>query len=147
MSRRILHPSDFSKASGAAFKKAVEMAKADRAELMLVHVVSPIVPVAAGEGYVSPKMYEEIAASTRGWAQKQLAKLLATAKQAGVRAKGFVLEGAAHEQIVRFAKSKRADLIVLGTHGRSGLAKLLLGSVAGRVVASATCPVLTVRGR
>lgn len=146
MSRRILHPSDFSKASGAAFKKAVEMAKADRAELMLVHVVSPIVPV-AGEGYVSPKMYDEIAASTRGWAQKQLAKLLAKAKQAGVRAKGFVLEGAAHEQIVRFAKSKRADLIVLGTHGRSGLAKLLLGSVAGRVVGSATCPVLTVRGR
>jgi nucleotide-binding universal stress UspA family protein len=146
MSRRILHPSDFSKASGAAFKKAVETAKADRAELMLVHVVSPVVPV-AGEGYVSPKMYEEIAASTRGWAQKQLAKLLAKAKQAGVRAKGFVLEGAAHEQIVRFAKSKRADLIVLGTHGRSGLAKLLLGSVAGRVVASATCPVLTVRGR
>jgi len=146
MSRRILHPSDFSKASGAAFKKAVEMAKADRAELMLVHVVNPVVPV-AGEGYVSPKMYEEIAASTRGWAQKQLAKLLAKAKQGGVRAKGFVLEGVAHEQIVRFAKSKRADLIVLGTHGRSGLAKLLLGSVAGRVVASATCPVLTVRGR
>lgn len=146
MIRRILHPSDFSTASSAAFKKAVEMAKADRGQLMLVHVVSPIVPV-AGEGYVSPKMYEDIAASSRAWAQKQLDKLAAKAKQAGVRAKGFVLEGAAHEQIVRFAKSKRADLIVLGTHGRSGLAKLFLGSVAGRVVGSATCPVLTVRGR
>lgn len=146
MIRRIVHPSDFSKASGAAFKKAVEMAKADRAELMVIHVVSPIVPM-AGEGYVSPKMYEEIAASTRSWAQKQLDKLLAKAKQTGVRAKGFVLEGGAHEQIVRFAKSKRADLLVLGTHGRSGLAKLFLGSVAGRVVTGATCPVLTVRGR
>lgn len=146
MIRRVLHPSDFSKASGAAFKKAVEMAKADRAELMVVHVVNPIVPV-VGEGYVSPKMYEDVAESTRAWAQKQLDKLLAKAKQAGARAKGFVLEGVAHEQIVRFAKSKRVDLVVLGTHGRSGLAKLFLGSVAGRVVASATCPVLTVRGR
>lgn len=146
MSRRILHPSDFSSASGAAFKKAVEMAKTGRGELMLVHVVSPVAPV-AGEGYISPKMYEEIAASSRAWAQKQLDKLVAKAKTSGVRAKGSVLEGSAHEQVVRFARSKHADLIVMGTHGRSGLAKLFLGSVAGRVVAAAPCPVLTVRGR
>jgi nucleotide-binding universal stress UspA family protein len=146
MSRRILHPSDFSSASGAAFKKAVEMAKAGRGELMLVHVVSPVAPV-AGEGYISPKMYEEIAASSRAWAQKQLDKLVAKAKTSGVRAKGSVLEGSAHEQVVRFARSRHADLIVMGTHGRSGLAKLFLGSVAGRVVAAAPCPVLTVRGR
>lgn len=147
MTRRILHPSDFSRASGAAFKKAIEMAKAGRAELMVVHVVSPVLPMAAGDGYVSPKMYEEITASTRAWAQKQLDKLLAKAKQAGVRSKGFVLEGSAHEQIARFARSKHADLLVMGTHGRSGLAKLFLGSVAGRVVAAAPCPVLTVRGK
>jgi nucleotide-binding universal stress UspA family protein len=146
MSRRILHPSDFSGASGAAFKKAIEMAKAGRGELMLVHVVSPVAPV-AGEGYISPKMYEEIAASSRAWAQKQLDKLVAKAKTSGVRAKGSVLEGSAHEQVVRFARSKHADLIVMGTHGRSGLAKLFLGSVAGRVVAAAPCPVLTVRGK
>jgi nucleotide-binding universal stress UspA family protein len=147
MTRRLLHPSDFSRASGAAFKKAIEMAKAGRAELMVVHVVSPVLPMAAGDGYVSPKMYEEITASTRAWAQKQLDKLLAKAKQAGVRAKGFVLEGSAHEQIARFARSKHADLLVMGTHGRSGLAKLFVGSVAGRVVAAAPCPVLTVKGR
>jgi nucleotide-binding universal stress UspA family protein len=147
MSRRILHPSDFSSGSGAAFKKAVEMAKANRGELMLVHVVSPVVPV-AGEGYISPKTYEDIAASSRAWAQKQLGRLLAKARTAGVRAKASVIEGgSAHEQIVRFARSKRADLIVMGTHGRSGLAKLFLGSVAGRVVAAAPCPVLTVRGK
>ena len=147
MTRRILHPSDYSRASAAAFKKAIEMAKAARAELIVVHVVSPVLPMAAGDGYVSPKMYEEIIASTRAWAQKQLDKLLAKAKQAGVRAKGFVLEGSAHEQIARFARSKHADLLVMGTHGRSGLAKLFLGSVAGRVVAAAPCPVLTVRGK
>ena len=146
MSRRVVHPSDFSRASGAAFNKAVEMAKAGRGELMVVHVLSPVAPI-AGEGYVSPKMYEEIAASSRAWAGKQLGKLVAKAKTAGVRAKGFVLEGVAHDQIARFARSRHADLIVMGTHGRSGLAKLFLGSVAGRVIAAAACPVLTVRGR
>jgi nucleotide-binding universal stress UspA family protein len=146
MSRRILHPSDFSRASGAAFKKAVELAKAGRGQLMIVHVLSPVAPI-SGEGYVSPKMYEEIAASSRAWAGKQLDRLLAKAKTSGVRAKGFVLEGVAYDQIARFARSRRADLIVMGTHGRSGLVKLFLGSVAGRVVAAAPCPVLTVRGK
>ena len=146
MTRRILHPSDFSAASNAAFKKAIEMAKASRAELLIVHVINPIVPV-AGEGYVSPKMYEDLAASTRAWARKQLDRLLGKAKKSGVRGKGVLAEGAAHEQIARIAKTKRADLVVMGTHGRSGFAKLFLGSVAGRVVAAAPCPVLTVKGR
>lgn len=146
MMRRILHPSDFSPASSAALRKAIEMAKASRGQLLIAHVLSPVVPV-AGEGYISPKVYDEIATSSRTWAQQKLAKLLAQVKKAGVRASGTLLEGIAHEQIVRFARSKRVDVIVMGTHGRSGLAKLFLGSVAGRVVAAATCPVLTVRGR
>jgi len=146
MTRRILHPTDFSVPSNAAFKKAIEMAKASRAELLIVHVINPIVPV-AGEGYVSPKMYEDLAASTRAWARKQLDKLLVKAKKSGVRGNGVLAEGAAHEQIARIAKTKRADLVVMGTHGRSGFAKLFLGSVAGRVVAAAPCPVLTVKGR
>jgi nucleotide-binding universal stress UspA family protein len=146
MTRRILHPSDFSAASNAAFKKAIEMAKASRAELLIVHVINPIIPV-AGEGYVSPKMYEDLAASTRAWARKQLDRLLVKAKKSGVRGKGVLAEGAAHEQIARIAKTKRADLVVMGTHGRSGFARLFLGSVAGRVVTAAPCPVLTVKGR
>ncbi len=109
-------------------------------------MLNPVIPV-AGDGYVSPKMYEEIAASNRAWAQKELNKLVTKAKASGVRAKAAVLEGSAHDQIVRFARAKRADLLVLGTHGRSGIAKLFLGSVAGRVVGAASCPVLTVRGK
>src|SRR3972149_4594392 len=98
MSRRIVHPTDFSTASRAAFAKAVEMAKADRGELLLVHVLSPVMPV-PGDGYISPKVYDEIAASTRAWAQKQLDKLLAKAKAAGARVKGLLVEGVPHEQI------------------------------------------------
>ncbi len=146
MIRRIVHPSDFSTASTRAFRKAIEMAKASRAELLIVHVLNPIMPV-PGDAYIPPKVYDDLAASARAWARKQLDKLLARAKKAGVRAKGFLLEGVAHAQIVRFARSKRADLVVMGTHGRSGLAKLVLGSVAERVIGAAPCPVVTVRGK
>src|SRR5712691_5950128 len=142
--RRILHPSDFSRASGKAFAKALEMAKANRAELLVVHVLAPAVPL-VGDGYVSPKIYEDLEASARAWGQKQLDRSAVRARKAGVRAKGILLEGVPHEQIVRAAKSKRASLIVIGTHGRTGLTKFVLGSVAGRVVAMAPCPVLTLR--
>lgn len=144
--RRILHPSDFSRASGAAFAKAVEMAKTNRAELLVVHVLTPVIPM-VGDGYVSPKVYEEIEATARSQAQAQLDRLLAKARKAGVRVKGLLMEGVPHEQITRAARSKRADLVVIGTHGRTGLAKFFLGSVAGRVVSIASCPVLTVRGK
>ena len=76
--RRILHPTDFSRASGAAFLKAVALAKENRAELVLVHVLLPAVPF-PGDGYVSPKTYEELEAAARRGAQRQLAKLLAKA--------------------------------------------------------------------
>jgi nucleotide-binding universal stress UspA family protein len=146
MSRRIMHPTDFSPASRPAFDKAIAMAKADRAELTVVHVLSPVMPV-PGDGYISPKVYDEIAASSKAWAQKELDRRVKKAKGAGVRARALLLDGVPHEQIIRAAKSRRADLLVLGTHGRSGLAKLFIGSVAGRVVSSAPCPVLTVRGK
>lgn len=144
--RRIVHPSDFSRASGAAFTKAVDMAKANRAELLVVHVLTPVMPM-VGDGYISPKVYEEIEATSRAQAQAQLDRLLVKAKKAGVRAKGLLMEGVPHEQITRAARSRRADLVVIGTHGRTGLAKFFLGSVAGRVVSTSPCPVLTVRGK
>lgn len=144
--RRILHPSDFSRASGAAFARAVSMAKTDHAQLLLVHVLAPPVPI-AGEGYISPKVYDDLEASARAYGQKRLSALAAKARKAGVRAATILLDGVAHEQIARTARSKKADLIVIGTHGRTGLAKFFLGSVASRVVAAAPCPVLTVRGK
>lgn len=143
--RVIVHPSDFSRASSAAFTKAVELARANQAELVLVHVLAPVAPMMS-DGYISPKMYEELQASTRAQGNKELATLVAKAEKAGVRARPLLREGIAHDQIVRAARARRADLIVIGTHGRTGLAKLFLGSVAGRVVASARCPVMTVRG-
>jgi universal stress protein A len=148
MSRRVLHPTDFSKASGPAFARALDEARRQRSELVLAHVLTPVIPMAgAGEGYVAPSTYEQMAASQRAWAQKQMDRLLAKAKSARVKARGVLLEGVAHEQIVRTAKRVSAGVIVMGTHGRTGVARFFLGSVAARVAATAPCPVLTVRGR
>ena len=122
------------------------MARANRAELVVVHVLTPTVPI-TGEGYILPKVYEEIEASTRAAAKKRLDALVARARKAGVRAKGLVLDGIPHERIARAARAQRADLIVMGTHGHTGLARFFLGSVAERVIATAPCPVMTVRGK
>lgn len=146
MIRRIMHPTDFSSASRAAFTKALEMAKVNRAQLLLIHVVDWVIPTMP-DGYISPTTYAQLQKSTRAFGQKRLNTLLARAKKARVRAKGLLLEGSPAAAIVRAARSKGADLVVMGTHGRTGLAKFLLGSVAGRVVSMASCPVLTVRGK
>jgi nucleotide-binding universal stress UspA family protein len=144
--RRILHPTDFSRASTPAFKRAVEMARANRSELVVAHVLVASMPI-MGDGYVSPQVYEDLDAAARSAAQKQLRKLMDRARQAGVRVKGLLLDGVAHERIARAARSQKADLVVIGTHGRTGFAKLFLGSVASRVLAVSPCPVLTVRGK
>ena len=93
-----------------------------------------------------PPVYEEIESSARAYALKQLGGLIAKAKKSGVRAKPLLLAGTPPEQITCAARSRRADLVVLGTHGARGL-RVLLGSVANQVVATARCPVLTVRRR
>jgi nucleotide-binding universal stress UspA family protein len=148
MSSRVIHPTDFSKASNAAFQRSLAEARDRRRELVLVHVLAPVVPVAAtSEAYLAPSVYQQMIVSARSWAQKQLNQLLARAKAANVRARGILVEGVAHEQIARVAKRQGAELIVMGTHGRTGVARFFLGSVAARVTATAPCPVLTVRGR
>jgi len=141
--RRILCATDFSPASKRAFATALAMAKQYRAALLIAHVRPSILPV--GEGYVPPRTYEALDVADRRAAQAKLARLIARAKTAKVRARALLLEGIPHEQIAH--RARRADLVVMGTHGRTGLPRFILGSVAGRVLTLARCPVLTVRGR
>lgn len=142
--KTILHPTDFSSASRPAFKRAIALAKKDRATLALLHVMPPMIP--AGNLYVSPRTYDEWAAAATESAKKAMDRLLKRARAAGVRAKSIILVGTPAEVIVRAARRRRADLVVMGTHGRSGVSRFLLGSVASRVIAASPCPVLTVRG-
>lgn len=144
MSRPIVHATDFSRASRAAFAKAVELARRDRAPLTITHVMLPPVTM-LGDGYVSPAAWDDVTRAHRTASQKKLDALVARARAAGVRARGLLLEGQPADQILRAAKG--AGLLVVGTHGRTGLARFILGSVASRVVAGARCPVVTVRGK
>ena len=144
--RPILHATDFSDASKPAFAVAVERAKRERASLRLVHVVSPplIVP---GDAFVPARAYEQMEAAALRGATEKLAALVGRARKAGVHATSVVRIGVPFEEIVQTARRSRADLVIVGTHGRTGLSRLMLGSVAGRVIALAPCPVLTVRAR
>ena len=84
-------------------------------------------------GYVAPSIWDDLEHGQRTDAERQLRSLVAKAKAAGARASGVLIDfGVTHEQIVRYAKKKRADLIVMGTHGCSRLTRALLGSVASR---------------
>jgi nucleotide-binding universal stress UspA family protein len=144
--RRILYASDFSKASRRAFATALTMARSEHATLTVVHVVVPFVPPVP-EQYLDAATWDQIDAQARRWGRQQLTRLTERARKAGVRVVMLLVEGDPAEQIVRAARSKRADLVVVGTHGRRGFSKFFLGSVAERVVATAPCPVVTVRDR
>jgi len=143
--RRILIASDFSKASRKAFAAAVKTAKRTHAILSIVHVLTPFVPVGPDQ-YVGPETWQEIDAQARKWAMRHLEALAAKAQSAGVRARILLVDGTPAREIPRVARRTGADLVVIGTHGRTGFAKLFLGSVASQVVATSACPVMTVRG-
>jgi nucleotide-binding universal stress UspA family protein len=140
--RHILHATDFSRASRPAFIKALALAKQDRARLCVLHVLVPPSPFL---GDRVPQSYLELEARARRAVERRLAALVTHARKAGVRAEARLIEGMPSEEILRAARRQRADLIVIGTHGRTGLGRFLMGSVAERVLQRATSPVLTVR--
>jgi len=143
--RNVLFASDFSKASRRAFATALKSAKDTGATLTIVHVLTPFVPIGPDQ-YISTDTWQQVEESTRDWATRHLKALAARAKTAGVRAKVLLVEGQAAKEVIRAARKVHADQIVIGTHGRTGFAKLLLGSIASQIVATSRCPVLTVRG-
>lgn len=143
--RKILYPSDFSSASRHAFTTAMTMAKATRATLTILHVVVPSVPLVP-EQYLDASVWERIDAQARRWGLAQLARSAVRARKIGLRVTTLLLEGDPPQRIVGTARRMRADFVVMGTHGREGISKFLLGSVAERVIATAPCPVVTVRG-
>jgi len=144
---RILVPTDFSAPSEAALATAKDLATRFGASLNLVHVLEDPYAVAAYSadalGYLPPGIKE----TWQREAEKHLNALLTPAERVHYKATTAVLfSGNAAREIVEYAQDKRIDLIVMGTHGRGGFAHFLLGSVAERVVRTAECPVLTMRG-
>jgi nucleotide-binding universal stress UspA family protein len=146
-----MYASDFSRASLAALPHAIDVAKASNAELLILHVLpSPLPEPVFGEvSYIDQAAWDRLLAEAGEQAHKQLEPLLLTAREARVQTDFFIVYGvdptSAAGDIVRAAIDKKVDMLVLGTHGRTGIAKFFLGSVAARVLAAAPCPVLTVR--
>jgi nucleotide-binding universal stress UspA family protein len=139
--RRILVPTDFSPTAGAATQQAVELAKTFGAELVLLHVVPPMVHRLRTFG-----MAAGLAGLQDELRQRAAERLQQTAAEIGAGPiHTEVREGSAFEQVLACARDCQADLIVIGTQGHTGLQHALLGSTAERVVRFAHCPVLTVR--
>jgi nucleotide-binding universal stress UspA family protein len=144
--RRVLHPTDFSGASRAAFATALTMSKSLNATLTIVYVIASFPPMAP-EQYIDMGTLDRLEEQTRVWATRRLKALADRARKQGTRATTVLREGDVADEIVRIAKASRADLIVVGTHGRRGIPRFFLGSVAERVVRMAPCAVMSVRGR
>jgi nucleotide-binding universal stress UspA family protein len=142
--KRICCPIDFSDASRAAMEVAADLARHFGAELVLLHAY-PIPGYTFPDGSVvaSPKMMQELADQ----AQRHLEEWRAEAERlsGNPRVLGEKAIGEPAAEIVSFARGRGVDLLVLGTHGRTGLEHALMGSIAERVVRRAHCPVLTVR--
>jgi nucleotide-binding universal stress UspA family protein len=140
--RTIVAAVDFSRHSEAVVDAAVTLAKQFGAKILLVHAYDVPMPLVSPYEVVIPEPYLE---ETRRIAAEKLAALVARVAGQGVTAESKLGEVPAAPAIVQAAQEAGADLVVIGTHGHTGLKHLLLGSVAERTVRLAHCPVLTVK--
>lgn len=135
----ILHPTDFSEQARAAFHVACTLARDYAARVIVLHVAPPPITVLGGmtavptlpDEYNVPVLEEKVRALRSPYAAVPL--------------EPRVVEGEAAQVILEIARQRPCDLIVMGTHGRTGLGRMLMGSVAEQVVRKAPCPVLTVK--
>ena len=146
--KRILVPLDGSRTSSLGLREAVRLAKGQRASLQLVHVVDEhYVLMAAGEVGVQ---LDTVLGDLKKGGRRMLRAAEARVRKQGVACSTVILEtltGPAAGPIVRQARKWRADLIVIGTHGRRGVRRLLLGSDAEQIVRTSPVPVLLVRAK
>lgn len=144
--QRILVPVDGSATSNRGLKEALELAKAVGGQLLVVHVVenAPLIAAPEAATYL-PQLVDDLRAA----GSKVVKTAKSRAEKAGIACETFVVETAGrpvYESIVAEARRRKANVIVLGTHGRRGLARVLMGSDAEGVVRESSVPVMLVRG-
>ena len=140
----IVVATDFSEAAAHAIETAADFARHFEAELVVVHAYNVEIPVASPimtGGYVLPEGFID---QIRQQAQHEVDKIAKDLKGRGIAAIGIAVDAPPASAVIETAEQKNADLIVMGTRGLTGLKHVALGSVADRVVRTATCPVLTV---
>ncbi len=141
--KTILFPTDFSGSSAVAWKHALLHASKQKAKLVVVHVVHRM-----------PQDYQflvvamtpaQIYGALKERAEQKLARLRSEARGKGIKCDAVIRDGQPFVQIIRCARDVKADIIVMGSHGRSGLAQVLIGSVTEKVIRKAPCSVLIVK--
>jgi universal stress protein A len=146
--KRILVTTDFSEAGDHAITHAFRIAADHGAEVLLLHVIETIItpnPLYA-HYYPTDLLTPEIRARAEADAEQALLERIPKAEAlAAVPHRVVVSQGMPAEEIIRTTQEQRADLVVISTHGRTGLKRFLLGSTAERVIRSVQCPVLVVR--
>lgn len=141
--KSILFPTDFSEGSAEALKYAVDIANKYGAKLFVIHVIYDVAK--ASGWYVPHTSMDQLYKDIEEGAKKELERFGVEELEKMKNLERHVIKGIPHEEIINFAKNNKIDMIVMGTHGRKGIDRLLFGSTAAQVVRFAPCPVLTVR--
>jgi nucleotide-binding universal stress UspA family protein len=143
--RSILLPTDFSQCAESAVPYAASLARQMKARLVCLHVVETIVPPVGYAAVAEPLPVVDIGGQLEESATRELPKLGARAECAGLDVEEVLVHGDAAGEIVRVARERQIDLIVISSHGRTGWGRMLFGSTAESVVRHAHCPVLVVK--
>ncbi len=138
--RTILLPTDFSGCANYALPYAAAIARATNATIICVHVVEPIAPAVGYTGFAEPLPIADISEQLEDSAERELPKLAECDECAGLNVEEVMVHGDA-----AVAEEREVDLIVISSHGRTGLGRILFGSTAEAVVRHASCPVLVVK--
>ena len=142
--KHILVPTDFSEYADYALDYAIELAQKLQARLTLLHIIDTTpLGVVEGTAMLPPLYWQELETGLEQSMEESLKRL----DDVGLQGETVIVQGVPFQPIIDTAKDKAADLIVMSTHGRTGLTHVLMGSVAEKVVRLAPCPVLVTRGK
>ena len=143
--RKLLVPTDFSGCANYALPYAASIARATGATIICVHVVEPIVPAVGYSGLAEPMPIADMSEQLENSAERELPQLADCDEFNGLAVEEVIVHGDAAAEIVRVASEHEVDLIVVSSHGRTGLGRIIFGSTAEAVVRHASCPVLVVK--
>jgi len=143
--RTILLPTDFSGCANFALAYAAAIARAANAKVICIYVVEPIVPAVGYTGLAEPMAIADISEQLEDSAERELPQVKKCEELHGLDVEEVIAHGDAAAEIVRVASERNVDLIVISSHGRTGLGRMIFGSTAEAVVRHAGCPVLVVK--
>lgn len=145
MYKKLMVPMDGSELAECVLPHVEAVARAFRAEVEVIRVIEPIVLLTRGGIALTEKEIKQIEMHSKSEAENYLARIIGLLSSKGIKAQSKAIRGKIAESLVDYAKSSGADLIIMATHGRSGISRWFLGSIADRVLRTSHVPVLLIR--